>query len=418
MQQLYVTMAVSALTVVMLGLTSGPMQKLPLSRPLLALGVGIAAGPIGVGLLRPEEWEEPHTILKEAARLTLAISVMGVALRVPVRDLLQLRRPLLLLLGPGLLLMWAVSSGLAWLAFGLAPLMALAVGAAITPTDPVVAASIVTGHVAKDKLPRASRSILSAESGANDGLAYLLVLLPLLMMTEGVEAGLARVLSHTIPVGVLLALAIGAVLGGLTAAALRLGDRHGWVEHSSLLGLTVALALLAVAGAHAVGSDGILAAFAAGVAFNALVDRKAEMEDENVQEAVTKLFTLPIFVLAGALLPWSAWLEQGWALLAFALAVLSLRRPLAILLLVPFMGVRRRDALFFGWFGPVGVAAIYYALHAEETLHDPRIWTMASAVVVISVLLHGVTASPGVLLYGRRKSRTRQEEDAAKPAPA
>lgn len=418
MQQLYVTMAVSALTVVMLGLTSGPLQKLPLSRPLLALGVGIVAGPIGAGLLRPEEWGEPHSILKEAARLTLAISVMGVALRVPVRDLRKVRRPLLLLLGPGLLLMWATSSGLAWLTFGLAPLMALAVGAAITPTDPVVAASIVTGHVAKDKLPRDSRSILSAESGANDGLAYLLVLLPLMMMTEGLEVGLVRVLTHTIPVGVLLAVGIGAVLGGLTAAALRFGDKRGWVEHSSLLGLTVALALLAVAGAHAVGSDGILAAFAAGVAFNALVDRKAELEDENVQEAVSKLFTLPIFVLAGALLPWSAWLEQGWTLLVFALAVLVLRRPLAVLLLVPFMRVKRRDALFFSWFGPVGVAAIYYALHAEETLHDPRIWTMASAVVVVSVLLHGVTASPGVLLYGRRTSRARQEEDAAKPAPA
>jgi NhaP-type Na+/H+ or K+/H+ antiporter len=389
----------------MLGLTSGPLQKLPLSRPLLALGVGIAAGPLCIGLLRPEEWGAPHAILKEAARLTLAISVMGVALRVPIRDFLELRRPLLLLLGPGLVLMWAISSGLAWLAFGLAPLMALAVGATITPTDPVVAASIVTGHVAKDKLPRASRSILSAESGANDGLAYLLVLLPLMMMTKGSEEGLARVVTHVIPVDLLLAVGIGALLGGLTALALRVGDRRGWVEHSSLLGLSVALALLAVAGAHAVGSDGILAAFAAGVAFNGFVDRKAELEDENVQEAVSKLFTLPVFVLTGTLLPWGAWLDGGWTLLLFAIAVLGLRRPLAILLLVPFLKVKRRDAVFFGWFGPVGVAAIYYALHAEESLHDPRIWTMTSAVVAVSVLLHGVTASPGVLLYGALPGR-------------
>ena len=129
-------------------------------------------------------------------------------------------------------------------------------------------------------------------------------------------------------------------------------------------------------------------------------------------------FTLPIFVLTGALLPWSAWLDPGWMLLAFALAVLALRQPLAILLLIPFLKIKQRDAMFFGWFGPVGVAAIYYALHAEETLHDPRIWAIASAVVVVSVLLHGVTASPGVLLYGRRMSPARQEENAAKPASA
>jgi len=61
--------------------------------------------------------------------------------------------------------------------------------------------------------------------------------------------------------------------------------------------------------------------------------------------------------------------------------------------------VKRRDAVFFGWFGPVGVAAIYYALHAQEMLHDPRAWTITSAAVTASVLLHGVTASPGVFLY-------------------
>ncbi|MGX9857637.1 cation:proton antiporter domain-containing protein (plasmid) [Limimaricola variabilis] len=362
MQQLYLTMALAAFTVVGLGLTSGLLQKLPLSRPLLALAIG-GCGPGRLGLMRPEDWGNPQLILKEAARLTLAISVMGVALRIPARDLPRLRRPLLLL-GPGLLLMWAVSSGLAWLAFGLAPLMALAVGAAITPTDPVVAASIVTGKVAKSSLPRDTRTILSTESEANVGLAYLLVLLPLLLLTEGTEAGLSRFLSHTIPVGVLLAVAIGAALGGVTAIILRVGDRRGLVAESSILGMTVALSLLAVSVAHAVGSDGILASFAAGIAFNTLVDRKAEMEDENVQEAVSKLFTLPVFVLTGALLPWSDWAAQGWALGLFALAVLALRRPLTLLVLAPFMGVKRRDAVFFGWFGPVGVAAISYALHA------------------------------------------------------
>jgi len=123
--------------------------------------------------MRPEDWGDPHLVLKEAARLTLVISVMDVALRIPAQDLPRLRRPLLLLLGPGLLLMWAVSSGLAWLAFGLAPLMTLAVGAAITRTDHVVAASIMTGKVATSSLSRDTRTILSTEFGANDSLAYI-----------------------------------------------------------------------------------------------------------------------------------------------------------------------------------------------------------------------------------------------------
>jgi sodium/hydrogen antiporter len=401
MHQLYVTMAIAALTVIGLGLASGVLERLPLSSPLLAVGVGVAAGPVGAALLTPEAWGEPHLILREAARVTLGISVMGVALRIPVGDLRRLARPLLLLLGPGLLLMWAVSAGLAWLAFGLAPLMALLLGATLAPTDPVVAASIVTGALAEEKLPRDSRTILSTESGANDGLAYLLVLLPLLMLSEGYAAGLTQFFTYTLPIGVLLAVALGAGLGAVTALSLRFAERHGWVTQSSILGVTVALSLLALAAAHAVQSDGILAAFAAGIAFNALVDRQAEMEDENVQEAIAKLFTLPVFVLTGAMLPWGEWAKAGWPLVGFALAVLLLRRPLTLLLLAPFMRIKRRDAVFFGWFGPIGVAAIYYALHAREELHEPQLWVFASAVVALSVLLHGVSASWGVYRYAR-----------------
>ena len=51
------------------------------------------------------------------------------------------------------------------------------------------------------------------------------------------------------------------------------------------------------------GSDGIHVSFAAGILFNTLVDREAEMEGENIQEAVFKLFALPVLMLTGVLLP-------------------------------------------------------------------------------------------------------------------
>lgn len=46
------------------------------------------------------------------------------------------------------------------------------VGGVITPTDPVVSTSVVTGKVAEQNLPERIRYGISAESGANDGLAY------------------------------------------------------------------------------------------------------------------------------------------------------------------------------------------------------------------------------------------------------
>lgn len=178
MTQLDTTLAVAGITVILLGLISTRIDRAPLSAPLLALTAGVLAGPIVFDWMRPETWGHPETILKEAARFTLAVSVMGIALRTPPASYHRVMRPVAVLLSLGMVAMWAISSGVAWATLGMAPGMALALGAIVTPTDPVVASSIVTGKPAEARLPDELRSTLSLESGANDGLGYLLVMLP------------------------------------------------------------------------------------------------------------------------------------------------------------------------------------------------------------------------------------------------
>jgi sodium/hydrogen antiporter len=402
MHQLNVTLAVAALAVIVLGMISAKVQQAPLGRPMLALAVGVLAGPEVLAWIRPEQWPDKHLILKEAARFTLAMSVMAIAMRTPIEDLRRFARPLALLLTAGMLAMWAVSAGLAWAALGLSPVLALLVGAAVTPTDPVVASSIVTGRTAEETLPDRTRSTLSLESGANDGLAYLFVLLPILMLTQA-GAVWQRWVVDVLLVGVVAAVAIGAAAGVALGFVMHRADKTGWIAHSSMLGLSIALAFFAVSAARLAGSDGILAAFAAGLALNATVDRSEELEDEKVQEAISKLFTLPVFVLFGALLPWGEWTALGWPAAGLAAAVLLLRRPLTVLLLGPVLGggLDRRDKWFLGWFGPVGVAAIYYALHGLERTGETVLWSSVSLVVAASVLVHGVTSGPGLKLFAR-----------------
>ncbi len=408
MRQLDMTIAVAALTVILVATLSARLERAPASRPMLALLLGLAAGPQAFGLLRPDLWPDPHLILKEAARLTLAISVAGIAIRTPFEHLRPLLRPLGLLLTLGMLAMWAVSAGLAWGFLGVAPLTALLIGAAVTPTDPVVASSIVTGATAEAVLPERLRSLMSLESGANDGLAYAIVLLPALLMTEPDQAWETWLLD-TVVVGVGFAAAIGAGLGWAAARALRRSGRLGWIARSSLLGFTLALSFAAVSLAKLFGSDGILAAFAAGLTFNGLVDRRHHDEAVEVQEAIVSLLTLPVFVLFGAMLPWSSWLSLGWPALGLAAATLALRRPAAVALATLFAGreIPRRDRLFLGWFGPIGVAALYYAIHGHEETGDPTLWPAVSLMVAASVLAHGLTSWPGLASYRRRLEAAR-----------
>lgn len=403
MEQLNIAIAVTAFAVIAIGMDSERFEWSMLSRPMLALAVGVLSGPQVLSLLDPQHWPEPHLLMKEAARLTLAMSVMAVALRVDTRQIRRRLRPVALLLTAGMLSMWAVSAGLTWAILGVSPVMALLIGAAVTPTDPVVASSIVTGDAAETALPEKTRSVMSLESGANDGLGYLLVLLPILLMTHSHGVG-ERWLLDVLLVGVLLAICIGGALGFLLGLALRRGDRAGMVSHTSMIGLSVALALLAVSAAKLAGSDGILASFAAGVAFNAMIDRAEEQQDENLQEAITRMFSMPVFVLLGVLLPWDGWFSLGWPALLLALAVLALRRPVTLALLSPVLGggLGRRDKLFLGWFGPIGVAAIYYALHAREETGQAIPWHAVSLVIVASILAHGASSGPGLRWYRRQ----------------
>ncbi len=62
--------------------------------------------------------------------------------------------------------------------------------------------------------------------------------------------------------------------------------------------------------------------------------------------------------------------------------------------------------MFLGWFGPVGVSALFYlAFGADEGVTDPRLWTVGSLVVAASTLAHGVSAAPGRHVYRRASQR-------------
>ena len=88
--------------------------------------------------------------------------------------------------------------------------------------------------------------------------------------------------------------------------------------------------------------------------------------------------------------------------------MLLLRRPPVLLLLSPALRrtLNRSDLAFVGWFGPIGIAAIYYAALAWKHLHDPLVWNCSSAVIFASIAAHGVTAAPLTRLYNASPGHT------------
>lgn len=389
--------------VLILALGSKRLPKSSFPPTVLALGIGILLSPAVLGWVDLAALGGEALLREHLARLTLGIALVGVALRVPREFPRRHLRSLGVLVGPGMLLMWAVSTLLVWLFLDLPFWLAALIGAILTPTDPVAASPIVVGSTAEKNLPERLRHTISLESGANDGLGYLFVLLPFLMLTRPAGEAISHWLTRTLLWEVIAATVVGVLAGYAAGKLLAWSESRESIESDWRLIYTVALALVTVGAGRLMGSDEILVVFAAGATFAQVTGREERTEEKTGQEAVDRFFSIPIFAVLGLTIPWEGWAALGWNGIGLAVAVLLLRRPPVLLLLHPLLRQIRGvpEALFLGWFGPIAISAIYYASLMEHRLHRPEIWHVVSLVVCASVLVHGATGAPGTRLFGR-----------------
>ena len=390
----------------LLGATSGIInQLLWISEPLACVLAGIALGPLGAGLLHLDPVQSPVDagILREAARFTLAIAVTGAAMRLPAFWLRQNWRGLAIALGPGMVLMWVAGAAIAAVLLGLPLLPALLLGAAIAPTDPVLSAPILTGRLARRAVPGSLRDGMTAESAINDGLALPLVMLPIGLMLHPAAQAWPDWLLHAVLWEIMGAILVGASAGWVTAKIMEWARSRPDAEGASLLTVTIAMAIATAAGVRLLGGDEVLAAFVAGAVLNNSNRRfKVEEHHERFSEAMARFFDLPVMILFGAAIPWTAWTALGWRAVGFAAAVLFLRRIPAWLLLRRWMPWNRdvRSALFAGWFGPIGAAALFYAMLVQDETGSTALWPFITLAIAASVLAHGISGTPLTRMFG------------------
>lgn len=229
-------------------------------------------------LLKPSEYalhdpEVLESITLYFTRLVLGVQLVLAGVQLPSKYLRTEWRSLALLLGPGMTIMWLVTS---LLVFAFVPhisfLQALAVGACVTPTDPVLSNSIVKGKFADKNIPKELQKIIVAESGANDGLGYPFLFLPLyLMQYRGQEGGVAKAMGmwfgETWGYTIVLSIVYGATVGWIAKELLHWAEERRYVDRESFLVFAITLALFILGTAGMLGSDDVLACFIAGNTF-------------------------------------------------------------------------------------------------------------------------------------------------------
>ncbi|MBS3939409.1 MAG: cation:proton antiporter [Actinobacteria bacterium] len=392
-----VVLLTSGLIALVVGAVFAHLERWSIGPPLLGLLGGVVIGPHVLDAVAIPEPDAIH-VMQVAARLLLAVALMGTALRYPTADMWARRRPVALLVLVVMPAMTAtVALGAAW-TLSLPLAMAAVLGASLSPTDPVLASGIVTGQPAEEDIDETDRQVLALESGANDGLALPLVVIALAWLLEHPPGSEAASAVYQI-VG---AVVVGAVAGGLAGRALNWAHDHREIGPAvqSLYALVLAGFVLGLCRTLAV--DDLLGVFAAGLVHNRVVTSGERESEVAVDEALNQYLVIPVFVLLGVVLPWAGWRTLGWPGVAFVAVVLLLRRLPAVVALKRPLQATWTQVLWLGWFGPVGVAAIYYLGHAhEEGATDSRLWAAGTLAVAASTLVHGLTAGPGRVLYRR-----------------
>jgi NhaP-type Na+/H+ or K+/H+ antiporter len=301
----------------------------------------------------------------------------------------------------------ALAAAAAHLMFDLELTQALLLGAVIAPTDSVLAldrgahaGSDAAAH--PDVEPESASFILSAESGMNNGLAAVLVLLVLAMMgLTDADSGALGPVSLSILWAAAGGLLVGALTGGALARWIRLLDpqRQADFLEEAMVFATAALAYGAAIALHA---NGFFAVFAAGVALShggrirgPLRNRPLMPRVLRIASRIERCCWLAVVVLLGALV---ASIEYKWWMLAFAGVVIFLIRPLGVRLGMGSMSLPDAQWRGIAWFTARGVASLYclaFAVnHGLEASFARQLSGITLVVVVTSIITTAVADIP------------------------
>jgi NhaP-type Na+/H+ or K+/H+ antiporter len=404
-------MAVGGLAVLGVALLPRLLSRQPLSIPIVYVAAGALCFALPLGLPVPDPVEY-GMVTERLTELGVILALMGAGLKIDRVPGLSSWATTWRLLAVTMPLTIAATAVLGWGVLGFAPASAILLGAVVAPTDPVLASAVQVedpGEGAEEEpLPEEEGNrhevgfALTSEAGLNDGLAFPFTYLAVLAVTQGLAPRnwlgewLGFYVGYRIVVGVLAGAVLGWVLTRVVFNVTAEGELARAVHGLEALGAT----LLVYGATELVEGYGFLAVFVAAVLFrhnersheyHETVHALAEKSEQVLMVVVMLLFGGAL--ATGLLDP----LQPVDAVVGLALVLVV--RPLAGLL--GLLGFDRNfsERSVVAFYGIRGIGSFFYLAYALEQAAFPgaeRLWAFVGFVVLVSVVLHGVTATRAI----------------------
>jgi len=418
-----------------MALSGSLLKRLPLSTAMLYLAAGVALGPAGWALMTPHPLAHAG-VLEKVAEVAVLVSLFsaGLKLGLPLSDK-HWRMPVRLAF-VSMTLTVALIVVIAMFGLGLSLGAAVLLGGILAPTDPVLASDVQVENAGdRDRV----RFSLTAEGGLNDGAAFPFVMLGLgLLGLHDLGIGGWRWLT----VDVFWATAGGLLIGGTLGTLIGKLVVYLRSRHSESVGLDEFLALGLIALAYGVAvlghAYGFLAVFAAGLALQRVKEHDAggdraaaapagQQSKRSREERATdpehasaylmqavrgfneqleRIGEVGVVLVVGAML---AFITVSAGAAWFVLILFVVVRPVSVWLGLLGAPISRDQRIMISWFGIRGIGSIYYLMYAiNHGLSRPlaeQIIAITLTTVTVSIVMHGISVTPLMNLYARRKAR-------------
>ena len=400
------------------------LKKLPLSLPIVCIGLGAVLFRFAPIPLIPSPMAHPHFV-ERFTEFVVIIALMGAGLKLD--RIFSWRRWAITwrLLGPTMLLTIAAITALGVWLLNLPLPLAILLGGSLAPTDPVLAADVQVGPPKTGEEDEV-RFGLTSEAGLNDGLAFPFVNLAVLLAAAATmgEPWAAKWVFHS----VLWEIGAGVAIGWLV------GRLFGWVTFhipaESKLAQTgdgviaVAATLIAYGACEMAQSYGFLGVFVTALALrHSHRNHQFQRDMHDFTEQIERLAMMVLLLLFGGALVSGLLASLGWTEVLVALIILLIVRPVTGLIGLIGFKADMSEKLTLAFFGIRGVGSFYYLAYGLN--HMPgsggeRLWSVMGLVVLLSILLHGLTVTPVMRQVDRMHGRDpdADEEPAEEPEPA
>lgn len=406
----------------------------PLSLPIIYVAGGFALFSLPHGVTPPNLFQNV-TVVERLTELVVIIALMGAGLKIDRPFSWRGWTTTWRLLGVVMVVTIAATVALGWWVLGLHVATAVLLGAVVAPTDPVLASDIEAGpplsdveggddqdvEVENDPQERSVRFALTSEAGLNDGLAFPFTYLAIVLAGVGTPAAFGWVggwVGYYVVYKIVVGVVLGYVLGYVGALIIfRIPESPpSSIVANAMAGAEALSGTLVIYGiTEMLQGYGFLAVFV-----GALVLRHYEWEHDYYRTLdefavmVERLLMAIVLVLFGGAIAGGLLLPLTWMDAAIGLAILLVVRPLAGVVGLLGTGLSWPSRAVVATFGIRGIGSFYYLAYAlneasfqelELVVAAERLWALVGFVVLLSVFLHGITATPVMEAFDRWEDR-------------